>query len=107
MFFNELVIGNFFLWSTISVYVISYLRHFNPSVTISSTFVVSASLTTINEGVAPITAYIYRKRFNEKLLLGISHLCIFIALIAASISESLIGFILPYSIFFGIGSSMA
>ena len=62
--------GCFFLWANISVYVLSYIYHFDPEVNQNAIFYVDTALVLLNVCGYQIGSYLLNaKRVNPKILI--------------------------------------
>eukprot|EP01017_Pseudomicrothorax_dubius_P003105 TRINITY_DN10362_c0_g1_i1.p1 TRINITY_DN10362_c0_g1~~TRINITY_DN10362_c0_g1_i1.p1 ORF type:complete len:477 (+),score=46.34 TRINITY_DN10362_c0_g1_i1:143-1573(+) len=105
-FMFNLVLGTFHLWGSISIYVASYLRTFDPSITTDQLNIVFPFMGLALHTTMPFGIYVAEKIGTMKLGLLVifsNSLCILLS----SWSESYWGFILSYTIVPGLCKGLA
>ena len=96
--------GCFFLWANISVYVLSYLYIYDPSVNQDAIFYVDTALILLNTTGYQIGTHLLNvRKLNPKLILLLGGSISLCGIFASSYTHSLGSFICLYGVFSGIG----
>ena len=101
----HLFVGSQYIWGNIKWYVTSYFRQYNPSLTVSSAFIVFPVLVITNTAMMPFGGYLGRK-WNPKIwiLIGAGFSLVWILL--STFVHPFWMFVILYGVWYGIGSSI-
>ena len=103
-FFLMVYLGCFFLWASISIYVLSYFHQHDPSSSYDFIFLVDSALVLFNCIGYQIGAYLFQKRrWHPKLLLGLASGTSLVGVYLSSLCVSAGPYLACYCILNGLG----
>ena len=103
----QLFNGCFYLWANISVYVCSYLYHFDPTINQDAIFYVDTALVLLNVCGYQLGSYLLNTRkWNPKIIIAMGGTIALTGIFLSSFQKSLWMFIFFYGFFSGIGCGM-
>lgn len=92
-------------WGSIAVYITSYLRSYDHTVTLNTTFLVNA-LTILTAGLSMEVGAILLNKINSKLHCVLATSVLFLSIYLSSLVQNSNMFIFLYSVCFGFGFGM-
>ena len=102
------VLGTFFLWSNISVYVLSYFYEFNPNINVSFIFIVDSALILANWIGYNIGTYLLQnRRWHPRVIVGLGGTISLSGIYLSSYTKSLGPYLALYTGANGIGCGMS
>jgi hypothetical protein len=104
-FILHLAIGCIYIWGNISIYVTSYLRHFDDSVTSESTFIV-LPIHIMTSNIMIIVGSEICLRLGPRAATSIGGAVFTLGVFMSSFTEEFYTFVIVYSVTFGFGCGL-
>jgi hypothetical protein len=102
-----LVVGCFYLFSNLSVYVLSYMYQFDKNVSYEFAFYVDTAMKiVINPGYFLGITMLQKFNVNPKLIIMLGGALAITGVLISSITKTLLNFVIFYGLFFGLGSGI-
>ena len=101
----QLFVGSQYIWGNIKSYVTSYFRQYEPSLDLSTTFILFPVMVITTTCLMPVGGY-FARRYNPKLWAGAGASIALISILIATFSHRFWIFLIFYGIGYGIGSSV-
>jgi hypothetical protein len=91
-FFFSLIVGGLQIWGNVTVYITSYLRLYDPSITYGDTFI-TFPIHSMTLNTTMIMGSYVARRANNRLMVLFSTMVLFIGLFLSSYTSTLFWFI--------------
>lgn len=102
----NIVLGSFYLWGTLNIYVVSYFKLRDSSFKLENTLFVFPLMSFATHLAAPLSVKVCEK-IGFRVHLSICLLCVCLSHFLAFYTETFIGFLMIYGILFGLFSGFA